>query len=136
MSDFVIPTSTYRTVFGLLIALTLVTILVAFVDLGAWNVITALSIAATKAALVLLYFMGLRWANRLTRVFVVSSLVAVVILFGGVVNDDLTRDTSTYLPAQEIRGEMRSFRVQGLDGFPEERNSSDVEDLEQTSKTE
>ena len=136
MSDFVIPTSTYRTVFGLLIALTLVTILVAFVDLGAWNVITALSIAATKAALVLLYFMGLRWANRLTRVFVVSSLVAVVILFGGVVNDDLTRDTSTYLPAQEIRGEMRSFRVQGLDGLPEERTSSDVEDLEQTSKTE
>ncbi|MDG2307211.1 MAG: cytochrome C oxidase subunit IV family protein [Candidatus Binatia bacterium] len=116
MSHYVIPVSTYSRTFAKLIALTALTIAMALVDLGAWNTIAALTIAATKAGLVCFYFMGLRWANRLIRVSFVVSLAGVVILFGGVLNDDLTRRTKTYLPA-ETRGLVRDFRVQGLDGL-------------------
>ncbi len=117
MSHVVIPTSTYARTFRALIAFTGLTILVAFIDLGAWNPVVALAIAATKASLVGLYFMGLRWADRLTRVGLVVSLAAVVVLFAGVLNDDLTRTTRTYLPAEEIRPQERLFRVRGLDGL-------------------
>lgn len=116
MSHFVIPTSTYRRTFAMLLVLTAVTIVVAMIDLGAWNAVVAMAIASTKAALVCLYFMGLKWASRLIRVSLVVSLAGVVILFGGVLNDDLTRGTKTYLPAEE-RPEVRELEVQGLDGL-------------------
>ena len=116
MSHYVIPTKTYARTFCALIALTIVTILVSLIDLGAWNAVVALAIASTKAALVGLYFMGLKWANRLVRVSLVVSLAGVVILFGGVLNDDKTRGTATYLPAEE-RPDVRDFQVRGLDGL-------------------
>lgn len=116
MSHFVIPASTYRRTFAILIALTAATIAVSLIDLGAWNPIVALAIAGTKACLVGLYFMGLEWASRLVRVSLLVSIGGVVVLFGGVLNDDLTRGTKTYLPAEE-RAEMRSFTVKGLDGL-------------------
>lgn len=116
MSHYVIPTTTYTRTFGALIGLTVVTILVSLIDLGEWNAVVALAIASTKAALVGLYFMGLKWASRLIRVSLVVSLAGVVILFGGVLNDDKTRTTSTYLPAEE-RAEIRDFQVRGLDGL-------------------
>ena len=116
MSHHVIQPRTYARTFRILIALTVVTIAVSLVDLGAWNAIVALAIASTKAALVGLYFMGLKWAGRLIRVSLVVSLAGVVILFGGVLNDDRTRGTKTYLPAEEI-GDLRDFQVRGLDGL-------------------
>lgn len=116
MSHYVIPTKTYATAFQALIGLTVVTIAVSMVDLGEWNAVVALAIACTKAGLVGLYFMGLKWAGRLVRVSLVVSLAGVVILFGGALNDELTRRTKTYLPAEE-RGEIRDFQVRGLDGL-------------------
>jgi len=119
VSHFMIPVSVYRRVFVALIALTAVTTVVSLIDLGAWNPVVALAIDATKAGLVALYFMGLRWADRLTRVAVVVALAGVAILFGGTLNDDLTRTTKTYLPT-EIRPRVRDFSVQGLDGLTPE----------------
>ena len=116
MSHHVIPPRTYAATFRVLIALTVVTIIVSMIDLGEWNPVVALAIAATKAALVGLYFMGLKWASRLIRVSLVVSLVGVVVLFGGALNDERTRRTMTYLPAEE-REELREFQVRGLDGL-------------------
>jgi cytochrome c oxidase subunit 4 len=119
MSHVAVPVSLYQRVFVTLITFTVVTILIALVDLGEWNAVIALTIASVKAGLVALYFMGLRWSNRVTRVGVAVALAGVVILFGASLNDDLTRDTKTYLPA-ELRPEMTDFSVQGLDGLTPE----------------
>lgn len=116
MSHHVISTRTYAKTFQVLIALTVLTIAISFLDLGAWNAFAALAIASTKAGLVGLYFMGLKWANRLIRVSLAVALVGVVILFGGALNDDKTRGTQTYLPAEE-RAVLRDYRVRGLDGL-------------------
>jgi cytochrome c oxidase subunit 4 len=52
-------------VFVALLGLTLLTVGVAFLELGPCNTIIALTIAAAKALLVLLFFMHLRYSNGL-----------------------------------------------------------------------
>jgi cytochrome c oxidase subunit 4 len=68
--DHVVPLAVYFGVFLALLAFTGITTVVAFVDLGRFNVAVALTIAVVKASLVLLYFMHLRYTSRLTLVFV------------------------------------------------------------------
>jgi len=70
------------TVWVALIVLTIVTVGVSGVDLGRFNVIAALLIAAAKASLVLLYFMHLRYDHPLHAfIFIVGlSFVALFII--------------------------------------------------------
>ena len=50
-----------------------------------------LTIALTKAALVILFFMGVRWSSRLTWVVAASGFVWLLILFGITMSDYLSR---------------------------------------------
>lgn len=86
-----ITLKTYFIVFGALLALTALTTGVAFVNLGPFNVAVAMGIAITKALLVGLYFMHLRYSNRLTIIFAVASLVWVVHLLVASLSDYITR---------------------------------------------
>ena len=70
---------------------TALTVLVAFYDLGPLNNVLMLGIAMTKALLVILYFMHVRWATRLTWVVAASGFVWLLILFGITMTDYLTR---------------------------------------------
>jgi cytochrome c oxidase subunit IV len=82
----------YAIVFLSLLALTLLTTGVAFIDLGGgWNNVVALSIAVCKAVLVILYFMHVRYSDRLTWVFVAAGFFWLLILIGGTMDDLLTR---------------------------------------------
>jgi len=60
MSDHVVPTRVYYTVFAALLVLTALTVWIAFYDLGVLNDVAALGIAAIKATLVVLFFMHVR----------------------------------------------------------------------------
>lgn len=94
MSDghgHVVPLRVYLAVFATLLVLTGVTTAVAFVDLGRLNVVIMLTIAVTKATLVILYFMHVRYADRLTWVVVGSGFVWLLILIGFTMSDLLTR---------------------------------------------
>ena len=64
-SVHIVPVRVYLTVFALLLALTALTTGAAFVDLGAFNNVVALAIAACKATLVVLFFMHVRYSTRL-----------------------------------------------------------------------
>ena len=91
MSGHVAPKSMYYAVFAALIAGTALTVAVAFVDLGAMNNVLMLGIACTKALLVILFFMHVRWGTRLTWVVAASGFVWLLILFGITMTDYLTR---------------------------------------------
>jgi cytochrome c oxidase subunit IV len=91
MSGHVAPKSMYYLVFGALIVGTAITVGAAFVDLGALNNVVMLTIAITKATLVVLYFMHVRWSTRLTWVVVASGFFWLLILFGLTMQDYLTR---------------------------------------------
>jgi cytochrome c oxidase subunit 4 len=91
-SQPVVSVRTYLIIWVSLIILTLTTTGVAFVDLGAeWNTVAALVIAVAKSALVILYFMHLRYSGRLTWVFAGAGLFWLLILLGGTIDDYLTR---------------------------------------------
>ena len=91
MSGHVAPKSMYYAVFAALIVGTALTVGVAFVDLGALNNVLMLGIAMTKALLVILFFMHVRWGTRLTWVVAASGFFWLLILFGLTMQDYLTR---------------------------------------------
>ena len=91
MSGHVAPKSMYYAVFAALIFGTALTVAVAFIDLGALNNVLMLGIAITKAALVVLFFMHVRWGTRLTWVVAASGFFWLLILFGLTMSDYLSR---------------------------------------------
>jgi cytochrome c oxidase subunit 4 len=86
----------YYTIFAALMALTLVTVAVAYVDLGAINTVAALGIAALKAAIVVLYFMHVKFGTRLIKLTVIAGLYWMGILLALTLSDYLTRGWGTY----------------------------------------
>ncbi len=91
MSETIVPTRVYYTVFLTLLILTGLTTWVAFFDLGLMSPVVALTIAIIKASLVVLFFMHLRWSTRLTWVVGGAGLFWVGILFVLSLSDYLTR---------------------------------------------
>ena len=94
MSDngaHVLPLKIYLLIFAALLALTALTVQIAYVDLGFLNTVVALGIACFKATLVVLYFMHLRYAASLPKLFWVAGLLWLVILLGITMSDYLTR---------------------------------------------
>jgi cytochrome c oxidase subunit 4 len=81
----------YFTIFAALMLLTALTVGVTYVDLGEANLFVAMGIAITKATLVVLFFMHLRWSSRLTHVAVIAALVFLAILASFTFADYLTR---------------------------------------------
>jgi cytochrome c oxidase subunit IV len=91
-SKHVLSIKLYAVIFIALVALTLTTTGVAFIDLGGnLNVIVALTIAVVKALLVILFFMHVRYSDRLTWVFVGAGFFWLAIMMALTLGDFLTR---------------------------------------------
>jgi cytochrome c oxidase subunit 4 len=91
-SEPVVSIRTYALVFLTLLALTALTTAIAFVDLGGgWNNVVALTIAVAKAVLVILYFMHVRYSDKLTWVFLGAGFFWLLIMLGGIMEDVRTR---------------------------------------------
>ncbi len=92
MAHATVPRRVYYQVFGALLGLTLLTVGVAFIDLGPLNAIMALTIAVGKAMLVLLFFMHVRYSSRLIWVIVASMFFWLLILLLLTLTDYTSRD--------------------------------------------
>ena len=73
--------SMYFKVFAALVIGTILTVLAAKVDLGLLNNVVMLLIACTKATLVILFFMHVRWGSRLTWVVAAAGFFWLALLF-------------------------------------------------------
>jgi cytochrome c oxidase subunit IV len=82
MSGHVSSIKLYIAIFLTLMVLTTVTIMVAYINLGPWNKVVALGIASFKATLVVLYFMHVKYASRMTKLVVVTGFFFLAILLG------------------------------------------------------
>jgi cytochrome c oxidase subunit 4 len=91
MHTTILPKSTYYEVAASLGILLAATVLAAQLDLGGWNGPIALTIAFTKAALIAVFFMNLRFATPLLRLFAASGLIWFAIMMTFVLADVLTR---------------------------------------------
>src|ERR1700683_2412713 len=90
-SGHIVPVSTYLLVFLALMVGTALTTWIAYIDLGRWNTVVALTIAVTKMILVVLFFMHVKYATGLTRVVIIAGFFWLAILLTFSLSDELTR---------------------------------------------
>ena len=91
MSDHVVPVKIYLAVFMALMLGTFLTVYAADQDLGAFNNVVALAIAVTKATLVVLFFMHVKYSPRLTWIVVGGAVVWLAIMLTFTLSDYLFR---------------------------------------------
>ena len=87
----VVPKKIYFLIFAILMILTLITVLSAFYDLGRLNILVAVTIACIKATLVVLYFMHVRYSDRLTWVIVITGFAWLAVMIVLTLSDYFTR---------------------------------------------
>ena len=92
----IVPVRFYLLIFAALILLTALTVAVSFYDLGGGrlhyaNAVVAITIAVTKATLVVLFFMHLRYGSHQTWVFVGAGAFWLIILLVLTMADYLSR---------------------------------------------
>ena len=88
----VTPVKTYVLVWLALVVATISTYLVAeSVDIGRWNILVALLIAGGKMSLVIYFFMHVRFNDPLTKLFVVTGFIWLVILIVMTMTDYVSR---------------------------------------------
>jgi cytochrome c oxidase subunit 4 len=98
MSEHIVSKKMYFAIFGALMVLTIITVAAANIDLGSekLNTIVALAIAVTKAMLVILFFMHVRYSSRLTWVVVAGGFLWLFIMVALTMSDYLSRDMLKY----------------------------------------
>ncbi|RPH38231.1 caa(3)-type oxidase subunit IV [bacterium] len=91
MSNHILPKKTYYLVGAALMVLLGVTVGVALVPLGPFNVLVALAVAFTKALIVVLYFMHVKYNSRLTWVFASGGVLWLLIMIILTMGDFIAR---------------------------------------------
>ena len=93
MAQHIVSRILYYRLFAVLLLLTLLTVGVAYLNLGPLNTIIALTIATGKALLVVLFFMHVRYSNRLTWIVVSAGVFWLLVLLVFTLSDYFTRIT-------------------------------------------
>jgi cytochrome c oxidase subunit 4 len=88
----ILPLSVYLKIGATLIILTGLTVWIASLDFGPYNLLIAMAIAATKASLVALYFMHLKYDNKLYSMFFVAGIFCLAVFIIITMFDTLRRD--------------------------------------------
>jgi cytochrome c oxidase subunit 4 len=92
MAEVIVPRKTYVWVWLSLMVLTALTAAISFVNLGDWSATVAIAIASTKALLVALFFMHLRYEHsKIVWVWALAGVFWLTILFFLTMTDYLTR---------------------------------------------
>lgn len=81
----------YLTIVAILLVMTAITVGASFVDLGVFNPIIALAIAAFKMILVVLFFMHVKYSTKLTKLTVGAGIFTFLVLIGMTLSDYMTR---------------------------------------------
>jgi cytochrome c oxidase subunit 4 len=76
--------------FALLLG-TALTVWASYVDLGLWNPVIALAIATTKAVLVVLYFMHVKYSTKLTKLTIIAGIFMFLTLISMTLADYISR---------------------------------------------
>ena len=93
MSDTAHPTrALYWKIYIALMVLLVATVGAAFVNLGPFNIVVAMVIAVTKAILVIVFFMHVRYSEKLIWLYAALGFLWMTYLLVGVFGDVMTRN--------------------------------------------
>jgi cytochrome c oxidase subunit 4 len=81
----------YVTILIALLVATAATVGASFIDLGVWNPVIALAIACTKATLVVLFFMQVKYSTKLTKLAVGAGIFLFLTLVSMTLADYISR---------------------------------------------
>lgn len=113
----IVSVSVYLAIFAALLVGTALTVWVAYFDLGAFNIVVALAIAVTKASLVVLYFMHVKYSSKLVQLAACTGFIWLAIMIGFTFSDVFTRD---WQPAEGFAPQpIQEFEASGEDGHHE-----------------
>lgn len=87
----VVSPKVYLTIVLALLLGTGLTVWASFIDLGPWNPVIALAIACTKAVLVVLFFMHVKYSSKLTKLTVISGIFIFLGLISMTLADYMSR---------------------------------------------
>ena len=87
----IVGPSVYVVILFALLVGTGLTVWASFVDLGLWNPVIALAIATTKAMLVVLYFMHVRYSSKLTMLTIGAGIFMFLVLISLTLADYISR---------------------------------------------
>src|SRR5262249_49554254 len=90
-SDHIVSPKLYVAIFLALLVLTGVTVGVTYIQLHAFNLAVAMAIAITKASLVILFFMHVKYSPKIIKVTVGMSFFFLLIMLMMVMSDYLSR---------------------------------------------
>jgi cytochrome c oxidase subunit 4 len=79
--EHLIPYGTYFLIWLSLISLTVLTVSVAGIDFGKIALLIALGIASIKSALVITYFMHIKFDDKIFKVFLFVALATLTVVF-------------------------------------------------------
>jgi cytochrome c oxidase subunit IV len=87
----IVPPRIYVIILLALLLGTALTVWASFIDLGVLNPVIALAIACTKAVLVVLFFMHVKYSPKLTKLTVGAGVFTFLVLIGMTLADYFTR---------------------------------------------
>ncbi|MGA9669062.1 MAG: cytochrome C oxidase subunit IV family protein [Terracidiphilus sp.] len=87
----VTPPIVYVVIFATLLVFTALTVGASFVEMGVFNPIVAIAIGVVKATLVVLFFMGVKYSTKLTKLTVGAGLFTFLVLIGMTLADYFSR---------------------------------------------
>ena len=91
VSHHIVPPLTYGIIFGTLLLFTGITVGAAYVDLGIFNPVVALAIACTKAVIVILFFMHVKYQSKLVKLTVGAGFFTFMVLITMTLTDYVSR---------------------------------------------
>ena len=94
--NHIVQPKTYATVFGCLVILMAATVAASYVHIPVTggNILLAMAIAICKAALIVLFFMHVKYSSKMIWVFASAGFLFLIILVGLTMNDYVARKTS------------------------------------------
>lgn len=113
--DHILPIKKYLMVAGALFVLTVFTVFVSYINLGGWNAVVAVGIASFKVALVALFFMHLKYDNKI-NLFIFLIGISFVTLFIILTMFDTLRRADIY----EIKAKPINEKAQIYQRAPED----------------
>jgi cytochrome c oxidase subunit IV len=112
--EHIVSPKIYIVVLTALLLGTGVTVWAAYIDLGRWNIVLALTIAVTKMTLVILFFMHGKYSSRRTKLIIASGFFWLAIMLVLTLADYTTRhpepSRSHLAPARTMQSGVGSAR--------------------------
>ena len=90
-SSHIVSPKVYGVIFGALLVGTAITVAASYANFGIFNPIVALGIACTKAVLVILFFMHVKYSSRLTKLTVAAGFFTFLVLITMSLTDYISR---------------------------------------------